>query len=216
MPGLPGDRTITSEAGVTGLSFTADGALLAAPCEDGQVRLWDARTGELKRAIPFDKETKTITLSDRADLLAGVGRDGSIKFWDLKTGQISRHFAGPTAAMRTLAFAPDRKLVAGAARSRATGSEYTVRIWNDLGTQQATLPAGLGGISTIAFSPDGRTIVATGLDTDLRAWNTQNGELLRVMDDLPLATFAMGFSPDGKYLATAGADRILYLWDTGT
>ena len=78
------------------------------------------------------------------------------------------------------------------------------------------LRAGLGGISALAFSPDGLTLVAGSFDTDLRVWSTRDGELLRVMDELPLATFAMAFSPDGKYLATGGADRIVYLWDTRT
>jgi WD40 repeat protein len=90
-----------------------------------------------------------------------------------------------------------------------------MRIWDASGEKLA-LPAGVGGISALAFSPDGRTLVAAGFDTDIRAWSIRDGELLRLMDELPLATFAMAFSPDGKYLATGGADRIVYLWDTNT
>src|SRR5436309_1310649 len=67
---LPGDRVITSDSSVGALSFSADGTLIAASCDDGKVRFWDARTGELKRAVPFEKDTKAITISSQADLLA--------------------------------------------------------------------------------------------------------------------------------------------------
>jgi WD40 repeat protein len=213
---LPGDRVISSDSAVGVLSFSADGSLIAATCEDGQVRLWDTRTGDFKRAVPFDKGARAIALAEGADLLAANGRDGGIQTWDLKTGQTVQRFAGPMPRIAPFVFSPARKLVAGASRTSDDSSEFTVRIWDASGTERLALQAGLGGVSTIAFSPDGGTLVAAGYDTNLRAWSTRDGELLRLMEELPLAMFAAAFSPDGKYLATAGADRIVYLWDTKT
>ncbi len=68
----------------------------------------------------------------------------------------------------------------------------------------------------MALSPDGGTLVAASYDTNVRAFSTRNGELLRLIEELPVTMFAIVFSPDGKFLATAGADRIVYLWDTKT
>ena len=51
-------------------------------------------------------------------------------------------------------------------------------------------------------------------DTNVRAWSSRDGELLRLVEELPVATFALSFSPDGKYLAAAGVDRTVYLFDT--
>jgi WD40 repeat protein len=177
---LPGDRAITSDSQVGALSFSADGTLIAATCDDRKIRSWDSRTGELKQSVPVDTRSPA-----------------------------------PIPQSRPLVFSPDRKFMAGATRA-TDGSENTVHIWDASGTERLALQAGLGGISTMAFSPDGGTLVATGYDTNLRAWSTRDGELLRLMEELPLAMFASAFSPDGKYLATAGADRIVYLWDTGT
>lgn len=216
---LPGDRVIPTGFVVGSLSFSGDGSLIAATCADGKLRLWDPRTGELKRAVSldqFNKDDRAFTLTEGADLLATAGRDGSIRILDPKTGQIIRQFAGRTRGIRDLVFSKSRALIAGANRTRDDGSEYTVRVWDGSGREQLALPAGLGGISAMAFSPDGGTLVAAGFDTNLRAWSTRNGELLRLMDELPLAMFAAAFSPDGKYLATAGADRIVYLWDAKT
>jgi WD40 repeat protein len=210
---LPGDRIISSDSGVQSLSFSADGGLIAGTCEDGRIRLWDTRTGKLDHAVSFEKDSSG-TLADRADLLAVAGSDGGVKIWDLKSGEVGHRFTGPVPRVREFAFSRDRTRIAGASRTNADGSEFTVRIWDTNGTEQRSMSAGLGGVSAMAFSPDGGTIVAAGFDTNLRAWNTRDGELLRLMDELPLSMFAMAFSPDGKHLATAGADRIVYLWDT--
>jgi WD40 repeat protein len=214
---MPGDRTISSEAPIRALSFSADGSGIAALCEDRQVRLWDAQTGELKRAFPLkDPAIERVTLAPGADLIASASHDGDVQLWDIKTGATVGQFKGPVPRVRDFAFSADRKLLAGSNNDGDDTSENEVRIWDASGKEQRVLKAGLGGISALAFSPDGSALVAATLDTNLRAWSTRDGELLRVMNDLPLATFAMAFSPDGKYLATGGADRIVYLWDTKT
>jgi len=215
---IPGDRLISSPAPIGSLSFSADGKWIAATCQDRKIRFWDARTGELKQTLSpaGSEDAVAANLADRADLLASTDRNGGIKIWDPNTGNTIRQVTAPTQAARNVVFSSDRKLIAAASHTRADGSEYTVRTWDDSGAQLLALPAGLGGVSAMAFSPDGRTLVAAGYDTNLRAWSTRNGELLRLMEELPLSTFAMAFSPDGKYLATGGADRIVYLWDTTT
>ena len=208
---LPRERVVTSrniksEAAVGSISFSADGSLLAGFCEDHKVRLWDSRTGELKRTVPVNNEEAAIAMiTDPADLLASA-----------KSGKRLGRAGNAIPQTRQLIASPGRKLLAGASRISADGSEFTVRIWDASGKERLALPAGLGGVSTLAFSPNGHTLVAGGFDTNLRVWSTRDGELLRLLDELPLTMFASAFSPDGKYLATGGADRIVYLLDTKT
>jgi hypothetical protein len=76
----------------------------------------------------------------------------------------------------------------------------------------------LGGAArsgALAFSPDGRALVAGGQDAQVRLWSLSDPQarpvLLRGHD---AAITVAAFSPDGRYLATGGKDQILRLWDT--
>lgn len=109
---------------------------------------------------------------------------------------------------------PDGALSAAAVMPDRQSSANILRLTGADGVERASLPAGIGGISAIVFSPDGSLVAASSYDADVRIWNARNGELRRWISDIPVSMFAMSFSPDGALLAMAGADRTVYLWDT--
>ena len=211
-----GDRVIKAPANVGSIVFTADGKLVAAVCRDEKVRLWDPRTGELKLTHGLLKGDGSITFPLGSDQLAMMGSDKKIKVRNLISGDVTKSLAPAGETVRRISLSPDQKLVAGSSRAGSNGSEETVRVWDPSGNQLYDVPAGVGGTSVLAFSPDGERLVAGSYDTNLRAWSSRNGELLRLIEEIPVATFAAVFSPDGKTLATAGADRMVYLWDAKT
>jgi WD40 repeat protein len=144
-----------------------------------------------------------------------IGQDGRIQLRDLASGAQRRLVTGAQPRPSRLT-ASEGGLLAAAGRPYAGSSENLIRVWNAEGREQHKLPAGLGGVSAMAFSPDGRTLVAAAYDTDVRVWTVRDGELKRVIDEMTVSMFEVAFSPDGKLLASAGVDRTIYLWDTAT
>lgn len=211
---LYADRVLQSDSEVTSIAFTRDGGL-AALCRDGKIRLWDLKSGGGTPAtVALEKgETGTTFLAARGQF-AVIDSEGRIKIRDIAGGGVVRQWAGPTPAARGLVSSIDGRDVAGYGRPYARSSENLVRVWNADGRERFKVPAGIGGIAAMAFSPDGQTLVAAAYDTDVRVWNARNGELKRLVEDMTVSMFELAFSPDGRLLAAAGVDRTIYLWDT--
>jgi WD40 repeat protein len=169
------------------LAFSPDSKILASATH-GEIRLWDARAGDLKQTLkPVVKSGTIWTLAFSPDnkLLAGYGNarvPGGVgcllTLWDVRTGAIVRSIdAGPAAgatAPGTLAFSPDSQTVAsgghgikeglismgGGPIARGAKVINYVKLWNvATGALLWTSAEGdLGLITSIVFSPDGTSI----------------------------------------------------------
>jgi Tol biopolymer transport system component len=167
------------------------------------------------REIKSEAPVRLVAFTKDGTSVRGTCADGKVRVWNAGTGTLERTDVAENAATRRL-LSPDEVLLAASTRGAGNSSLDTVRVKETAGKERFAVPAGVGGISAMAFSPSGGTLVAASYDTDVRAWNTRNGELVRLIEEIPVSTFAMEFTPDGKYLATAGVDRIVYLWDAKT
>ena len=202
---------ITSEAPVSSLLFLSDGSL-AGNCADNTVRVWDLASGQVKRTVTREKGPSELAAKDT---LLSVSAGNEVKVWDLATGSAVRQHAGPPkTAVQGAAISADRRTLALASEGKY--SEDTVHLYAADGTLKHSAPAGIGGTATMALSADGALFASASYDTDMRAWNARNGELLVRVTELPLATFDMAFSPDSRWLAAGGADRMVHLFDTKT
>lgn len=123
-----------------------------------------------------------------------------------------RGFAGGSA---TLAFSPDRSLLASA------GGASDGRLWEISGTirERARFGEGMTRISSLAFSSNGRTLVTGSGSLDGRI------KLLDISEKLPReivtlrgargAVNTVAFAPDSKRVAAGGEDRTLRVWEAG-
>ncbi|MER7212828.1 hypothetical protein ABT340_37700 [Streptosporangium sp. NPDC000239] len=73
-----------------------------------------------------------------------------------------------------------------------------------------------GGVTTVAFSPDGGLLAAAGADGSVQLWQVAARHLVATLPAGPARDSdvrTMAFSPDGRLLATAGAGKDVRLWD---
>lgn len=71
-----------------------------------------------------------------------------------------------------------------------------------------------GGLSSIAFSPDGKWLAGVSWDSMLCVWNVQTGELLgRDLARHLTPASTIRFFPGDERLASAGSDSTVHLWN---
>jgi WD40 repeat protein len=126
---------------------------------------------------------------------------GEVRVWDLVTQKEHTFFLGDTGYVNAVHFSPDSTtLVAGL-------QDGTIRRW-DAATGQELAPLrenAPGAVRTLAFSPDGKTLVAATpkeWETVVKFWDLPSGQV-RVRLNVPLTVWSVAFSPDGT-LALAG------------
>ncbi len=202
---------------VNNVSITMDGWI-----RDGIVRLWDTQTGEHIRtltgqaekvnSVAFSPDGTTIAAGDSLTLTAdSQGRNATVHLWDAKTGKLLRTLKGHRYHIQSVAFGPDGKLIASG------GNHDPIRLWNvNTGQQVRTLGSdrtrnpkalyqdmpSLDSADSIAFSPDGSTLVSSSI-TRARLWDVKRGRLLCKFRDQNSGSgpTVVAFSPDGRTIA---------------
>ena len=71
-------------------------------------------------------------------------------------------------------------------------------------------------ITSIAFSPDGHTLVSGSSDTTVKLWNVEDKQLLQAMEGHTSPVYSVAFTPDGTMLASGGGDNTVRLWGVQT
>ncbi|QIZ69818.1 serine/threonine-protein kinase [Oxynema aestuarii] len=125
---------------------------------------------------------------------------------------LSNTLTGHAQDVRSLAISPDGQLL-------ASGSfDGTIKIWNlQTGQPIRTLTSPNPGqiVSSVAISPDGRTLVSSSnsYGGTIQIWDLATGQLLASLSPGSSGAFVVAISPDGTLLASGSEKGSIKLWD---
>jgi WD40 repeat protein len=225
-----GDSVLELQGGPTLRSFAAspDGRWLAGgvAAEGGKeipaearnsLRLWHGDSG--KNAGQLNGQAGPVTtMSFSADgrMLASAGcQSGDVWLWHFPPGEPALLIpeAADNCSIEAVAFHPAGRLLAvgGIDHLATSGFDGAVAVWD---IQERKKVAWVrGGVTALAFGPDGTILAAASLRRTLLLWGTgdwrRRAELVGHLDPVT----CLAFSPDGGLLASGGEDRTVRLWD---
>ncbi len=73
-----------------------------------------------------------------------------------------------------------------------------------------------GGLTSVAFSPDGKILAAGDTNGEIRLYRVADGKQILLCQGHKNWVPSLAFSPDGSMLASSSSDHTVKLWDIGT
>ena len=209
------------------LAFSPDGNSIAAglyvlyePLETttSEVWVWDVDTGEFKFSAgrerfgdpPNPSGIRFVKFSsDGKNLMAGS------KIYDSISGRWKRTLRTHIGVM---AFSPDEVTLAAVTLDGGPLSGM-LQLWDFRRWIHKIDLVGRGYpemnplISTLAYSPDGKTL-ASGSNLAIRLYDIETGEERQILEGHTDSILSIDYSPDGNLLASGGMDGTIFIWDS--
>ncbi|MBI1256449.1 MAG: protein kinase, partial [Chloroflexi bacterium] len=189
--------------------FSFDGTHMVTANRNNTASVWDLSTGN-EQVFDSGFAPKIVALNrDGTRLLTGTP-DGEAIIWDTTTEEALMRLS--LGKMDRANFSPDGSMLGA---NHGSGS---LKIWSLISGQEfkTMITSGVdrdSGPVGLAYSPDGKRLVAASVTETPIVWDAETGEKIFTLTGHTDRVKAVAWSPDGTHIASAGDDTNVILWD---
>jgi WD40 repeat protein len=207
--------------GVIRPQFSADGKLMAYPCDDNTIRIWDLDNCKQASviAVPSGAEpAAALRWSPDAARIAYFARSHdrtTVRILDVKSGVATLNLA---VGGNDLIWSPDSSKIIVSQSRPGEGKVGKIQVW-DVAGSKALFAMSNKKISShygLKISPDGKTLASTASRGRVFLWSLSKQKVVGAIPADEESVRHIAFSPDGKKLASCGSEKIVKIWSVKT
>jgi WD40 repeat protein len=194
------------------VSFSPDSRRLLTVGGNRFARVFDVARGEELYALDNEALLNVASFSHDGKLIAtgGANDDSRVRIWRPSVSTVRPDYTlRGTGRINDLVFSLDDTHLA-----TAGGNDTTARVW-DLAERSSigVITAHRSGVTAIAFSPDGRSVITSGRDGNAYISQSIRGSTQASLLGHREPINAVAYTRDGRIVATASSDGTVRLWD---
>uniref|UniRef100_A0A8C7KCQ3 Transducin beta like 3 n=1 Tax=Oncorhynchus kisutch TaxID=8019 RepID=A0A8C7KCQ3_ONCKI len=211
---------------ITSFALSLDDEILVTASKALLLKQWDWKQAQCTRSwrAIHNVPIASMTFDPTATLLATGGCDGTIKLWDVVKQYCTHNLKGSSGVVHLVEFHPDISLL----QLFSSASDCGIRMW-DLRSSQClcVLQSHYSPVTSLAFTPDGASMVSSGRDKICTVWDLKSRTARRTVpvyeavESVVLLPEDEDFSEIGVktkeiHFITAGSKGVLRVWDASS